>query len=270
MKPEVYDAAYFARMRGHGAQPDALHRIFVARLRSALSAVAPSRAIAGASILDVGCGRGELMALLFELGAGSVRGIDFSPDAVEQARQAIDAKGGRPGWVTQRSATDIEAASEDSFDLVLMTDVVEHLPQDDLLQALRNARTWLKPGGYLFIHTFPTLGPHRGYQLFLKLTRQQASLDSLNTIHCNVQTRRTLERTLETAGFRVAQLWLENDFSATSSAFQALPEGVGKRSIRFFVDSVMGSGLARSVSEWLRFAEFTSPSIYCLAAPEST
>ena len=48
------------------------------------------------------------------------------------------------------------------------------------------------------------------------------ALAELRAIHCNVQTRATLERALKEAGFTIERLWLRNDFARTSSAFHAL------------------------------------------------
>ena len=49
--------------------------------------------IENASVLELGCGRGELSIELIDDGAASVTGIDLSPDAIEYARRSATEDG---------------------------------------------------------------------------------------------------------------------------------------------------------------------------------
>jgi len=81
------------------------------------------------SILDVGCGSGDILALLAARGRYDLAGVDVSERALELAhRRAPDA---------QMGVLDIQReALEEKFDLVVSIGVVEHLLDD--LAAFRN------------------------------------------------------------------------------------------------------------------------------------
>jgi 2-polyprenyl-3-methyl-5-hydroxy-6-metoxy-1,4-benzoquinol methylase len=93
---------------------------------------------ARARILDVGCGAGLFFDALEPF--GDVEGIESDRDAVEQS--------GR--WRPRIHLGGIETfASRGEFDLVLMLDVLEHVPNPDAM--LRHAATLLAPKGQLLI-----------------------------------------------------------------------------------------------------------------------
>lgn len=94
----------------------------------------------GVRMLDAGCGTGHN---LIEYGRlGTATGVDFSPDAIEFCRRR-----GLDGATQGR----LEALAFDdaSFDLILATDVLEHL--DDDLAAMRELRRVAAPGAHLLV-----------------------------------------------------------------------------------------------------------------------
>jgi SAM-dependent methyltransferase len=97
-----------------------------------------------ARILDVGCGTGYNLDILRKLGFSDVYGLDIAPEALYfcEAR-------GLP-QVICGDLTDVPFANE-SFDLVLALDIIEHLEDD--LRGLRGMARLLKPGGALVIFT---------------------------------------------------------------------------------------------------------------------
>jgi ubiquinone/menaquinone biosynthesis C-methylase UbiE len=89
-------------------------------------------------ILDAGCGTGRNM---LEFGSlGPVAGVDSSPDAIEFARRR-GADGAVQGRLEQLQFSDR------SFDLILATDVLEHLADDRAV--LRELRRVTEDGGRL-------------------------------------------------------------------------------------------------------------------------
>jgi hypothetical protein len=94
-------------------------------------------------------------------------------------------------------------------------------------------------------------------------------LELLDQIHCNVQTRARLRRTLGEAGFSETKLWLKNDFTRTSSTFQALPEGFIKRALAVLLERVLGHPRVVAIFSFLGLAEWACPSIYGVARPGS-
>jgi SAM-dependent methyltransferase len=102
-------------------------------------------------LLDVGCGRGEFLALLAEEGIPA-RGIDNDPGMVERCRAlGVDA--------TLADANEyLETVEDQTLGTVFSAQVVEHLPHGELQRMLELARRKLRPGG-LFIAE--TVNPHR-------------------------------------------------------------------------------------------------------------
>jgi cyclopropane fatty-acyl-phospholipid synthase-like methyltransferase len=98
----------------------------------------------GMQVLDVGCGRGEILRHCARLGADAY-GIDYAPVAVELSRRAVAGEQRAPGkmGVAQSDAKRIPFPN-DYFDRVLMFDVVEHLFPWELAQSLGDIRGFLK------------------------------------------------------------------------------------------------------------------------------
>jgi SAM-dependent methyltransferase len=95
---------------------------------------------AHARILDAGCGSGRNMIELAR--HGSVTGVELSDTSVALAR------GRDCGEVVAGSVLDMPFA-DDSFDLAVSLDVIEHLEDD--LGALRELRRTVAPGGALVV-----------------------------------------------------------------------------------------------------------------------
>jgi 2-polyprenyl-3-methyl-5-hydroxy-6-metoxy-1,4-benzoquinol methylase len=99
------------------------------------------------TVLDVGCGNGELLALLAEERPGlSLAGADLSPDQVTR-------NGAR--WPSiEFFALDVQQeALPRTFDLVVCSEVIEHL--DHQGTAVKNLAKMVAPGGRLLL-TCPT------------------------------------------------------------------------------------------------------------------
>ena len=96
----------------------------------------------GGLLLDVGCGSGDWLLRMQELG-WAVQGLDFDEAAVQTARsRGLTIRSG--GLQAQQYATA-------SFDVVTLNHVIEHLP--DALATLTECRRILRPGGVLVLYT---------------------------------------------------------------------------------------------------------------------
>jgi SAM-dependent methyltransferase len=185
-------------------------------------------------VLDVGCGRGEIVLHCAEMGA-DVYGIDYARTAVCFSRQLVE--GYRDGMVMgkrspggnrtrnrigiyQADAKHLPFASG-CFDRVLMFDVVEHLYPWELHQALLEIHRVLARDGRLIIHT----APNRWYDQYaypiVRLVRRlmgqgaryprdpRALNVAVNTdVHVNEQDILRLRRILKKAGFH-GRIWLD-------------------------------------------------------------
>jgi SAM-dependent methyltransferase len=93
-------------------------------------------------LLDVGCGRGEYLSRMKDLG-WDVQGVEPDPVAAELARDiGISVS---PGTLQEAAFPD------DSFDAVTMSHVIEHLADPEAL--LAECNRILKPGGRLVVLT---------------------------------------------------------------------------------------------------------------------
>ena len=119
-----------------------------------------------APVLDIGCGRGELVGLLREAGV-EARGIDADADMVAYARgEGLD--------VEQADAVSyLEGLADTSLGGVFMAQVVEHLPPPTLVRVLELAAAKLRPGGVLVAETINPLSPLALRNYFADLTHAQ-------------------------------------------------------------------------------------------------
>ncbi|MCC7298402.1 MAG: class I SAM-dependent methyltransferase [Bacteroidia bacterium] len=100
-----------------------------------------------AAIFDMGCGSGSLLKALQESGFQNATGMDISPEQVAIAKQMGVEN------VVEGDALLHVAHSENSFDLLLGMDIIEHFTKDELVDLLQNIRKSLKPGGKAIFRT---------------------------------------------------------------------------------------------------------------------
>ena len=118
-------------------------RLLIARL---LEDALP-RQNGGFNLVDVGCGTGANLPMLRQAvgDGGAVFGFDFSPLALQWAREQVD--------LTNLSLSQGDAMQmplrDGCADCVTMLDVLEHLPDDKC--ALSEVARILKPGGVLVL-----------------------------------------------------------------------------------------------------------------------
>ncbi|TBR24826.1 class I SAM-dependent methyltransferase [bacterium] len=98
----------------------------------------------GLSVLDVGCGRGELLHLAGAAGATAV-GTDYAEAALRLAR---DNGGGRVARCDAKALPFADA----SFDRVFLLGVVDHLHRWELEACFAELARVLRPGGFVVLH----------------------------------------------------------------------------------------------------------------------
>jgi SAM-dependent methyltransferase len=112
---------------------------YLLRRRAVLRAL---RDVPPGRVLEIGCGRGELLARLGAAGWTGL-GLELAPAAAAVARAAV---------APLRGAIRVEERPEDvagTFGLVLATEVLEHVEDD--VGALRAWARWVAPGGRLLL-----------------------------------------------------------------------------------------------------------------------
>lgn len=168
----------------------------------------------GMQVLDLGCGRGEIVLHTARRGA-KVIGIDYSVACLKLTRRTLE-------LASERERDHVTLVRGDAialpfgnqvFDRVLMLDIVEHLRDWQVRRALREAYRVLRPTGYVVLHTLPNRWAlDYGYPLLRLLARhlpRNPRSDVERSVHINEQDPLSLRRALREAGFRF-KLWLEN------------------------------------------------------------
>ena len=178
-----------------------------------------ARVSPGMCVLDLGCGRGEIVRHMARLGALSY-GLDYSEAAVRLSRRILSDEPGIHGVV--RADAKLLPYPSGAFDRVLMFDVVEHLHPWELDACLTEVMRVLKPHGRIIIHT----APNRWYDVYaypvVRRVRQMMGQGSrypvnpralnvaINTeVHVNEQDILRMRRVLTRAGFRDVRVWLD-------------------------------------------------------------
>jgi ubiquinone/menaquinone biosynthesis C-methylase UbiE len=164
IRPEAYTEEYFrTSVEGHERFSESGGRDVSPRFRRALALAGPRP---GQRVLDIACGRGEVV-LQSALRGADVLGIDYSAAALSVARASLNGAAARGRLALARMDATRLALADESFDVALMLDFVEHVHQPDLEAAFREVRRVLKPGGRLVIHTSPNRvfeqGMYRNY-----------------------------------------------------------------------------------------------------------
>ena len=110
-----------------------------------------ARVSPGERVLDVGCGTGTLaLAAKRRVGAkGTVHGVDAGAEMVARAKQ----KAAREGLEAMFDVAPAQALPfpDGSFDVVLCTLMMHHLPENGRKQAVAEMRRVLRPGGRLLV-----------------------------------------------------------------------------------------------------------------------
>lgn len=142
-------------------------------------------------VLDIGCGPGELARLLVEQGH-HVTGTDVRrPDVDLEAFFEADLFRGLPEDLRDRS-----------FDVILLADVLEHLP--DPLALLRQAVDLLQPDGRVLV-SLPN-AVHWSVRAQVAMGRfEYANKGIMDRGHLRFFTRRSAERLFEEAGLSVKE-----------------------------------------------------------------
>ena len=168
----------------------------------------------GQTLVDIGTGRGELLAVAAKAGVQAI-GIEYSDAAVALASQTLETHGVREGARVVLADARSLPLPDGTADGATLLDVVEHLTPAELDAALGEARRILKPGGRLYVHTFPN---RTVYDVTYRLQRLVVPKrlrhwpadprgDLERAMHVNEQTVTSLRRALR-RHFDHVRVWL--------------------------------------------------------------
>lgn len=165
-------------------------------------------------ILDLGCGSGRITAELVKLGH-SVRGIDFSEEAVKRAAEkGLDVK--------QANLDEGIPEENASYDAVWAGDVVEHV--FDPIGLLTESHRVLRPGGIMLITIPSDVGIISRIKMLFGISHQEQMYYTSGFYkHHTFFTPRLIKFMLKKAGFRIAEFQKILIFGKTRFHIRVLP-----------------------------------------------
>lgn len=221
LPPELYTEDYFLHAcEGYEEFTETQGERLSRRLTEAFAVASVQP---GMRVLDLGCGRGEIVRHCARLGAEAF-GVDYAPVALKLARELLAADTEAKGKTgLGRSDAKQLPFPDNNFDRVLIFDVVEHLFPWELDLCLTEVRRALRPGGAVIIHTAPNvwydryayplvravrvlMGQGEKYPKNPRLLNVAANAD----VHVNEQSQFSLAGTLRRNSFRNVQAWLDS------------------------------------------------------------
>ncbi len=117
-------------------------------LKKVIKALIPeTKKMSEIKALDVACGVGIYCKYLIWLGVKSVTGIDFSKNALKQARMHVP-----KAKFTYGDSKNLPF-KDNQFDLILNAHMIEHFTDDDIIRFMKEAFRVLKKDGKLLIIT---------------------------------------------------------------------------------------------------------------------
>jgi 2-polyprenyl-3-methyl-5-hydroxy-6-metoxy-1,4-benzoquinol methylase len=128
-------------------------------------------------VLDVGCGRGYALELLRDLGYSNLSGIEIDAGQVKFACSRNLAV------ICVEDSSDFLCGKKETYDLVLLMDVLEHITPSSHFAFLSAIRESLKPGGTLICTVPNAASPVASYFRHIDYTHQTAfTIDSLEFV----------------------------------------------------------------------------------------
>ena len=143
--------------------------------------------------LDIGCGAGTLIGSL----PGHIHstGLDIAQSQIDYARRHY----GSSTKIFLTAPGGWHVIAPESFDIVTLIELIEHLEDDKVVDLLRRSHKALKLGGRIVVST-PDYG---GPWLALEFLLNRVGNVTYEQQHINHFTKRRLALTLENAGFRI-------------------------------------------------------------------
>jgi len=181
------------------------------RLRGIITLLNPQP---GDQILDVGCGRGEIVYMC-ALNNTKVTGLDYSPAAIDLAKRCFIDDIELSSHATLLCTDVNNFTTTEKYDKVVAADVIEHLAPLELDKLYEKISSLLTETGFFVVHTYPNLWIYQyGYAIKRRQAKRVGCYLSPNPrseyeqlMHINEQSPRVLKRQLQKY-FKQVTLWL--------------------------------------------------------------
>jgi len=143
-----------------------------------------------ARILDVGCGYGSLIYNIYKRGYKNTLGIEVNKKKIRKSGKAYPQLSKKIKYYSG----DIIPFNEESFDAVLMFDVIEHIPKVNKFLKEEVYRV-LKKGGIFIFQT-----PNKYINIPWEIINKR-SFTKWKVNHCSLQTNKSLMNLLKESNF---------------------------------------------------------------------
>lgn len=156
----------------------------------------------GDRVLEIGCGVGTVTGLLAEAVGpeGAVTGFDISPKSIEAAHARLE---GIPN-VDLHAADVVETGHEGRYDVVVLPDVIEHIPLDLHPTLFQRIAGWVEPDGFVLLHF-----PSPLYTEWLHQHRPDLLQEVDQPIHAGELMTNADARGLHLTYFETYSIWIE-------------------------------------------------------------
>jgi 2-polyprenyl-3-methyl-5-hydroxy-6-metoxy-1,4-benzoquinol methylase len=147
------------------------------------------------SIVDLGCGPNPVVLIALGLQGKTVLAVDLSADFCESARQNAKANG--VDLRVENVSVHETPFGDGAFDAAILSETLEHVPDDLERPTLDEAFRILRPGGHLLMSV-----PNAA-SLFTRYQGWRTGTPIDHPQHLRTYTHATVRRLLEDAGFQV-------------------------------------------------------------------
>ncbi len=169
----------------------------------------------GKKVLDIGFGRGDYISLFLENKVKNYRGIDFSPAAVEMGKRRFKDPRVRFDLCEAR-----DLREDETFDIILMLDIIEHIPSFEMEVIWLRLKKILGDGGFIVFSTPIFNDPNNSDHADLTFSEMG--------MHCHKQTMGSIIRACINHGFIIGDsnercfgLFRESDLGSLSQERRA-------------------------------------------------
>lgn len=145
-------------------------------------------------ILDIGCGMGHFLWYLKKKGYTNLLGVDISKEAIAFCKRNVIAN-----VLLINNLSQFLKKHQNSFDLIVMNDVLEHIIKKNIIRTLREIGHSLKNAGTLLVKVPNATQLLAGYSRYLDFT------------HETVFTEKSLLQVLKIAGYTRVKIIGERD-----------------------------------------------------------
>ena len=143
-----------------------------------------------ARILDLGCGTGELLFFLEQLGFRDLHGVDLCQEELREARVFTTAE------LTCAHILDYLRQSKATFECLIGLNILEHLSKDEVLEVIQEVSRVLVLGGTFIVMVPNAISPLSSIARHWDYTHQWAftpnnfqQLAALSGFHSNIEVR---------------------------------------------------------------------------------